>query len=72
MPEMIISPVASLVCARKVGSSRIILPMTSPSLSRSAFFFGSSDIEITASGNWIFESWIGLSSSHSVSPVTCS
>ncbi len=69
MPEIKSSPVSSLVTARKVGSSRIMRPITSPSLSRSAERLGSSDMAITVSGKWILDSWMGWSSSHKVSPV---
>ena len=53
MPEMTVWLVAGSVLALNVGSSRISLPSTSPSLSRSPPDSGSIDMLITVSGNAI-------------------
>ena len=69
MPEMTSGRSASSVRTRKVGSSAISLASASPSLSWSAFVFGSMASEMTGSGNSICSRMIGFFSSHSVSPV---
>ena len=69
MPEMSVCPVSSSVVTRKVGSSSARRCRPAPSLSWSAFDFGSTATEITGSGNVIDSSTIGAFSAASVSPV---
>ena len=69
MPAMSVCPVSSSDETRNVGSSSASRWRPWPSLSWSPFVFGSTATEITGSGNVIDSSTIGLSESHSVSPV---
>ena len=66
---MIVWPVSSSVRTWKVGSSSDSAPSALPSLSWSAFVFGSMATEMTGSGNSMRSSTIGWSGSQSVSPV---
>ena len=59
MPAMSVCPVSSSVVTRKVGSSSARRARPVPSLSWSAFDFGSTATEITGSGNVIDSSTIG-------------
>jgi hypothetical protein len=69
IPEMIVWPVSSSVVTRNVGSSSARRASPLPSLSWSAFDFGSTATAITGSGNVIDSSTIGADSTASVSPV---
>ena len=69
MPAISVWPVSSSVRTRKVGSSSERRCRPWPSLSWSAFVFGSTATEITGSGNVIDSSTIGAVSVESVSPV---
>ena len=69
IPEMSVCPVSSSVVTRKVGSSSARRWRPAPSLSWSAFDFGSTATEMTGSGKLIDSSTIGALSAESVSPV---
>ena len=69
MPEIRVWPVSSSVWTRKVGSSSDRRCRPAPSLSWSAFVFGSIATAITGSGKSIDSSTIGAVSIASVSPV---
>src|SRR5437763_1242232 len=69
IPEMSVCPVSSSVSTRKVGSSSANRASPVPSLSWSAFDFGSTATEMTGSGKVIDSSTIGALSAASVSPV---
>ena len=69
MPAISVWPVSSSVLTRKVGSSSARRARPLPSLSWSAFDFGSTATEITGSGKVIDSSTIGADSAASVSPV---
>ena len=69
MPAISVWPVSSSVLTRKVGSSSARRASPEPSLSWSAFDFGSTATEITGSGKVIDSSTIGALSTASVSPV---
>ena len=69
MPAISVWPVSSSVVTRKVGSSSARRARPEPSLSWSAFDFGSTATEITGSGKVIDSSTIGALSIASVSPV---
>ena len=66
---MIVWPVSSSEVTRNVGSSSASRARPVPSLSWSAFDFGSTATAITGSGNVIDSSTIGALSVESVSPV---
>ncbi len=66
---MTVWPVSSSYFTTKVGSSSASLPRPVPSLSWSAFVFGSTATEITGVGKLIDSRTIGLDGSASVSPV---
>ena len=72
MPAIRVWPVSSSVRTRKVGSSSASRCSPVPSLSWSAFDFGSTATEITGSGKVIDSSLIGAVSVASVSPVVVS
>ena len=72
MPEIRVWPVSSSVRTRKVGSSSESRCRPDPSLSWSAFVFGSILTSITGSGKEIVSRRIGWSGSHRVSPVKVS
>ncbi len=69
MPAMIVCPVSSSVCTRKVGSSSERRCRELPSFSSSALVLGSMATKITGSGNSMDSRMIGLPISQSVSPV---
>ena len=69
MPEIRVWPVSSSPSTRNVGSSSASRARPFPSLSWSAFDFGSTATEMTGSGKVIDSSTIGAFSSDSVSPV---
>ena len=69
MPAISVWPVSSSVRTRNVGSSSERRCRPWPSLSWSAFVFGSTATEITGSGKVIDSSTIGAVSVESVSPV---
>ncbi len=69
IPEMSVCPVSSSVRTWKVGSSSDRRCSPEPSLSWSAFVFGSIATEMTGSGKFIDSSRIGAESTASVSPV---
>ena len=62
MPAISVWPVSSSVWTRKVGSSSASRARPLPSLSWSAFDFGSTATEITGSGKLIDSSTIGADS----------
>ena len=72
MPAMIVCPVSSSVCTRKVGSSSASRWMAVPSFSWSDLVFGSMACSITGAGKSIDSSATGCAWSHSVSPVVVS
>ena len=72
MPAMMVWPVSSSVCTRKVGSSSASRWMAMPSFSWSDFVLGSMACSITGAGKSIDSSRTGLAGSHSVSPVVVS
>ncbi len=72
MPAISVWPVSSSVWTRKVGSSSASRASPFPSLSWSAFDFGSTATEMTGSGKLIDSSTIGADSAASVSPVVVS
>ena len=72
MPAMIVWPVSASVRTRNVGSSSASFCSAMPSLSWSAFVFGSMATSMTGFGNFIASRMTGWSSSHSVSPVRVS
>src|SRR6267142_2188985 len=69
IPEISVCPVSGSVETRNVGSSCASRCIATPSLSWSAFVFGSMATEITGAGKSIFSRMICFSSSQSVSPV---
>ena len=69
MPAISVWPVSSSEVTRNVGSSSERRARPLPSLSWSAFDFGSTATEITGSGKVIDSSTIGADSAASVSPV---
>src|SRR3954451_8701326 len=69
IPEMSVCPVSSSVWTRKVGSSSARRWRPVPSLSWSAFDFGSTATEITGSGKVMLSRTMGAFSSARVSPV---
>ena len=69
MPAISVWPVSSSEVTRKVGSSSESRARPLPSLSWSAFDFGSTATEITGSGKVIDSSTIGADSAARVSPV---
>ncbi len=72
MPAMMVCPVSSLVKVRNEGSSWASFCIDMPSLSRSAWVFGSMAMEMTGSGKVMRSSTTGDLSSQSVSPVRVS
>ena len=60
MPAMIVWPVSSSVCTRKVGSSSARRCSELPSFSSSALVLGSMATKMTGSGNSIDSRMIGL------------
>ncbi len=60
MPEMIVCDVSASVCTRNVGSSSASFASAMPSLSWSAFVFGSIATSMTGAGNFIASRMIGL------------
>ena len=72
MPAMIVWPVSSSVCTRKVGSSSASRWMAMPSFSWSDFVFGSMACSMTGAGKSIDSSTTGCDMSASVSPVVVS
>ena len=72
IPETIVCPESSSVLTWKVGSSSANLAKAIPSLSTSAWVFGSIAIPITGSGKSIDSNTIGASIAHNVSPVLIS
>ena len=72
MPEMTVWPVSSSVRTRNVGSSSDSAKSALESFSWSALVLGSMATWMTGSGKIRVSSWIGWSTSLSVSPVvTC-
>jgi hypothetical protein len=69
IPAMRVWPESGSVFTWNVGSSSASLARASDIFSSSAFVFGSTAIWMTGSGNLIASRMIGLSGSHSVSPV---
>ena len=69
IPEISVWPVSSSVRTRKVGSSSERRCRPEPSLSWSAFVFGSIATAMTGSGKSIASSRMGAVSIASVSPV---
>ena len=72
MPAMIVWPVSASERTRNVGSSSCSFCSAMASLSWSALVLGSMATSMTGFGNFIASRMIGLSSSHSVSPVRVS
>ena len=72
MPLMTVWPVLGSDATRKDGSSWASRPSATDIFSWSALVFGSTATSMTGSGNSIRSRMIGLSGSHSVSPVVVS
>ena len=72
MPAISVSPVSESVLTRNVGSSSDRRWRATPSLSWSAFVFGSILTSMTGSGNVIDSRTTGWSGSVRVSPVKVS